>query len=384
MWVNKFGRKWIRRIYLFSLIALVFLPLATKATNLSDLERRLKSAQQELSRYQSLQNEEAQKSDLYTAQIATEQKNIASISASIVDLRRSIDGKTTEIAQTESDIQDATAKLNSTTTKLNNSIVNIYIFTSQSTSVMLMQHATIAEYSEHQEYSSIIEQNLGDDIAKADMAKKQYQAEQVKLEKEQSELKALKGIAESKVGELTVAQNQSQSLLDQSRRRFVNYKATAAQLTIQQNVMSQQIYALRAKLSTSNKETYLGSSSGYPFTAIDVADPWGFYTRECTSYAAWKWNTVYRKPFYNTGNGNAWNWPVLARDQGYTVSATPKVGAIATWDRNASMPYGHTAIVESVNIDGTINISEYNWQKFAFSYRLNVRYLSYGSVSFIY
>lgn len=126
--------------------------------------------------------------------------------------------------------------------------------------------------------------------------------------------------------------------------------------------------------------------SGYPFGGIDQPDPWGFLTRECTSYAAWYWNSVLGKDFINTrpGSGSAYNWPALARDQGYSVSSNPRINAIISWQQSASMPYGHVAIVERVNSDGTIDVSEFNWRPYVYTYRSGVNPSRYGSYSYIY
>lgn len=119
------------------------------------------------------------------------------------------------------------------------------------------------------------------------------------------------------------------------------------------------------------------ATDGYPFASADTntVDPWGFYCRQCTSYAAWYFNAVEGLAWYNTrpGSGSAWNWPALAADQGYSVGSIPRAGAIASWDRGGMFgAYGHVAIVESVNINGTINVSEYNWIPYAYSQRNNV------------
>ncbi|MFW0760442.1 CHAP domain-containing protein [Staphylococcus cohnii] len=57
--------------------------------------------------------------------------------------------------------------------------------------------------------------------------------------------------------------------------------------------------------------------------------------------------------------GNANNWASAARQNGYVVNATPEVGAIL--QSNAGN-YGHVGIVERQNSDGSILVSEMNWQ----------------------
>ena len=55
--------------------------------------------------------------------------------------------------------------------------------------------------------------------------------------------------------------------------------------------------------------------------------------------------------------GNAATWAAYARAAGYLVNNTPAVGAVM---QNGG-GYGHVAIVESVNSDGSITISEMNY-----------------------
>jgi surface antigen len=55
--------------------------------------------------------------------------------------------------------------------------------------------------------------------------------------------------------------------------------------------------------------------------------------------------------------GNANTWDNRARAAGWTVSSTPVAGAVFQTDAGY---YGHVGVVESVNADGTINISDMN------------------------
>jgi surface antigen len=55
--------------------------------------------------------------------------------------------------------------------------------------------------------------------------------------------------------------------------------------------------------------------------------------------------------------GNAATWAMYARAAGYSVDNTPAVGAVM---QNGG-GYGHVAIVESVNSDGSITVSEMNY-----------------------
>ena len=81
------------------------------------------------------------------------------------------------------------------------------------------------------------------------------------------------------------------------------------------------------------------------------------YNRECVSYVAWK---VYQKnghmPYWG-GSGNANQWPGNAQAAHISTGSTPKAKSAGVISAGV---YGHIVWVESVNGDGTINISQYN------------------------
>jgi peptidoglycan DL-endopeptidase CwlO len=87
----------------------------------------------------------------------------------------------------------------------------------------------------------------------------------------------------------------------------------------------------------------------------------GYYTRNCTSYAAWKWRATFGISFSYAGHAK--NWPSVARSRGYTVNKTPAVGALIVWPglaSNGTNRWGHVAYVEAVNPNGTVLVSQYN------------------------
>lgn len=95
----------------------------------------------------------------------------------------------------------------------------------------------------------------------------------------------------------------------------------------------------------------------------------GFVGGQCTSYAAWRLNQEGVK-FTDTGNGNAKNWASLAQKQGLSVTEKPQVGSVVVWPSMGQ--YGHVAYVEGINKDGSINVSEMNYQPGKYTTRSNV------------
>ena len=82
-----------------------------------------------------------------------------------------------------------------------------------------------------------------------------------------------------------------------------------------------------------------------------------YYTCQCTSYAAYKAVEYWGPRIRVTGWGNAYSWAAAARSLGYRVDRTPSAHSIA---QTAAGTWGHVMWVESVNANGTMNVSEYN------------------------
>lgn len=114
-------------------------------------------------------------------------------------------------------------------------------------------------------------------------------------------------------------------------------------------------------------EEIVGAGDDYPAylknAALDaLVDPWKFYNRECTSFAAWCLNSRNNVNFTNqylgaSKWGNANTWGTVAKSRGVTVNMTPAVGAIAWWTTGK---YGHVAWVSAVN-GNSVFIEEYNY-----------------------
>jgi len=101
--------------------------------------------------------------------------------------------------------------------------------------------------------------------------------------------------------------------------------------------------------------TYPWANAPFP---NELPDPWGMFQRQCVSYTAWKVAQSGRHMPYWGGVGNANQWDDNARAAGIPVDTNPRVGDVAVMHIG---PYGHVMYVEAVNPDGTIRISEYNF-----------------------
>src|SRR5690348_10830913 len=96
------------------------------------------------------------------------------------------------------------------------------------------------------------------------------------------------------------------------------------------------LVAVLAGLSLSGTAHAATGVNDYPYknSTVDVADGWGFLTRECTSFTAWRIrNDLHISDFTNGWKGgwfgNAATWASNARSLGVPVNSTPTVGSVA-------------------------------------------------------
>lgn len=134
---------------------------------------------------------------------------------------------------------------------------------------------------------------------------------------------------------------------------------TQTQANTNRNRISSQT---RTASTRSSSTSALGDD--YPYTAVDAIDPWRLYTRQCTSFVAFRLSKVNGfeiPPAY----GNADVWGYRAQGEGYRVDMNPAVGAVAWW----TSPM-HVAWVSSIQGD-MVEIEEYNYSpRFTYSRRL--------------
>ncbi len=94
---------------------------------------------------------------------------------------------------------------------------------------------------------------------------------------------------------------------------------------------------------------------------------------ECVSYAGWK---AYEQFGITVAWGNAYSWDDSARHNGYRVDHDPAPNTIGQADGGM---WGHVFWVEDVNIDGSINVTEYNNAWATMLYSGDQHYGDFGS-----
>jgi surface antigen len=117
-------------------------------------------------------------------------------------------------------------------------------------------------------------------------------------------------------------------------------------------------------------DTYYGYPYPHPPACTDhgacVADRWGFYRGQCTSWLAYRLSELNAITFTNGyGGAGTWgdavHWGPRARKLKITVNGTPAVGSIAWYGATKAAPDGHVGYVEQVSSPTSFVMSEMNY-----------------------
>ncbi|MFA7244013.1 MAG: CHAP domain-containing protein [Patescibacteria group bacterium] len=372
--------------------ALFLIPLSSSATSLSDLQKQQTAKQQQAAAAAAAAATAQKQADAINTQINNLNSQITSTQNAIDTTENQITETQTTIDDLARQIEEQQNKLDEEKIKLNNIVVSWYMEGDNSgLTYALLSSGTLSDAVTKQQYYDAIKQQIQTETEKINEMKDELSKQKADQDSKMAELKSLRDQKESYFNSITAQKSYKNTLLTGTLAQKQSYLDRVEALKSEIHNLSDAIYALRQKLGAGEIVKDQGCG-GYPYCYLtpDTPDPdppgYGFLVRECTSYASWYFNVMEGKAWHNTrpGNGDAANWPVLAGDQGYSVSSTPRVGAIISWQKSTSMPYGHVAIVQAINGDGTIDVSEYNWSKFKYSYRENVNPGRYGGYSYIY
>ncbi|MEI7682983.1 MAG: CHAP domain-containing protein [Candidatus Saccharibacteria bacterium] len=279
---------------------------------------------------------------------------IDALQSQINALQDSINTNTAKQADLQSKIVAAEAELAHQKKILGDNIRQMYLEGQISTLEMLASSKDLSDFVDKQQYRNSVQAKIQDTLNKITELKHQLNAQKDEVEKLLKDQETMKATLASQQG-------QQNSLLAFTQAQKDQYTSA-----IKTN--NSQISALKAQQLAANARFIGGAGNGpacgggYPAKWCEipqdsVIDNWGMYNRECVSYAAFRVAASNRFMPYWGGVGNANQWDEDARADGILVDGTPRAGDVAISNNGA---YGHAMYVESVNGDGTINISQYN------------------------
>lgn len=299
--------------------------------------------------------EAADAADAASAKAAEASANADTLEGEVKRLEAEISSLEAEIAANQATAADLSGKITENEQKLNlqqaalaKLLVNIHFETEPDTIILLASSNSLGDFAEKQSRQ---------DTAKTQIAASAEAIRVLKADLEQQKLtvEALIENAEFNRNEIANKRNQQKDLISKYRDNAAAFTrdAEAARETMQKEVA--------AEIARYNSGGTRGNGRNtYPWAANCPADNIryivvGGYVCQCTSYAGWKVKERWGVTISSWGDARNWGRSALAR--GYTVNSTP---APHTVGYSTSGAYGHVVWVESVNSNGTINLTEYN------------------------
>jgi peptidoglycan DL-endopeptidase CwlO len=285
---------------------------------------------------------------------------IAKLQAEINALQAKINENQAKVAELNVKIKEAEAELARQKDLLGQTIKAMYVEGDISTVEMLASSKNLSDFFDKQQYRESVRSKIKTTLDKIT---------QLKLD-----LSTQKDTVEKLIAEQQTLQTQIAAQRAENDRILSLNQAQQAELNSQIKSNNGRIAELRRQQAEENARLFAGSAlinggacsprpeNSYPDKWCAAAqdsmiDSWGMYNRECVSYTAWKVAESGRRMPYWGGHGNANQWDENAEAAGIPVDTSPRAGDVAVSNRGY---YGHVMYVESVNANGTINISQYN------------------------
>lgn len=282
--------------------------------------------------------------------------------AKVNELYAEIARKESEIAQTEAEANALSRQIEETTKKLEEQqealaelLINMHFEGDAEPITILAGSKSISDLAEKQAREEVIKQEISVAAEKVKQTKEQLEADRQRVE----DLLVLQRQAKT---ELQNAKAEQESLVtkyanDAEAFTLAAKEAQAAQREAERREQEAHPELYRG-MSYNGFNTYEwqadcpGRQDDYS-TYID-GRPIGGYVCECVSYVGWK---AYEYFGLYLSWGNAYSWDDNARAWGYRVDNIPAANTIGQTDAGY---WGHVFWVESVNADGSINVTEYN------------------------
>lgn len=293
-------------------------------------------------------------------QASSYQDQISRYQSQINQYQSQINENEAEQVRLQEQITEDKAKIAVQKKYLSADIRAMYVDGQLSTIEELATSKNLNEYVDKEEYRTAIQN-------KVDATIKEIAALQKRLQAKKKKVDQLLETQRAQSAQLASARSRQQSLLSYNQGQQADYnnqidsnKSKIAELREQQRI---------ANARFSGGGSYAAGSGpacggGYPakwcnIPQDSVIDDWGMYNRECVSYTAFKvWASGRHMPYWG-GHGNANQWDDNARAAGIPMSygGGAKAGDVAISNGGT---WGHAMYVESVNGNGTINVSQYN------------------------
>lgn len=299
------------------------------------------------------------------AQAETYQDAISQLQQQINSLQVSINANEAEQASLQQQIIDAQNQIDRERAVLATDIKTMYVDGTPTTLEILANSKNLSDFVDKQEYRTTVQNKLQDSLKKIAELQKQLQTKKAQVEQLLSELQTQQAQVDSD-------RSQQQKLLNYNKAQQNDYTSQLkanntkmAQLRAAQAAAIAKVTGTGGSSATGASVKYknfttsyskCGGEYSYCWAGYDqiVSDPWGLnYAHECVHYVADYLTRIGKHVPNMSGAGNANKWINYG-----TLVSDPQYGDVVYMPLDYP---GHVGIVESVNSDGTVHVSQMNW-----------------------
>lgn len=355
-------KSWAKKVALVVCSALIItaVPMQlTQKASADQYDQKISALQQDINRYQA-------ETARLNAQAASVQNTLAQLANNMAAIQAQININQVKYDQLVKQITDTEVKIKQNQDALGTILAQIYVDDKITPIEILASSKSVSDFIDKQEYRSSIRTQLTSTIGDIKSLKKKLETDKTAVGKILDNQKSQRAI-------LAAKQNEQQTILSQTQGQSSNYQQMIANRQSEIAQIRAVQAALNARINGSGGYTLIDSGllGAYPWNNLNCpmsyyfstggadgngSDGHGYGCRQCASYVAWRIAKETGRYYTNWGNAN--NFPASARAAGYRTGSTPRAGSVAVMYAGA---YGHVAWVEAVPGNGTIVISQYNW-----------------------
>lgn len=301
--------------------------------------------------------------------------------AKVSELSAEIARKETEIAQTAAEIKELKKQIERTEAKLTENqealvelLVNMHFSSDAEPIKVLAGSTSISDLAEKAAREEVVKEQISATAAAIRKAKEDLEADKAEVEGLLAQQEAAKEAMLTKRTEqqnlVAKFENDAEAYSEEAKRA---QEAQRAAEKAEQDAHPERYRG--TSYSGANTYPWQGDCPGMQDFYMTYMDGYalGGYVCECVSYTGWK---AYEYYGLYLSWGNAYSWDDGARAAGYVVDHNPAPNTIGQVD---GYPYGHVFWVESVNGDGSINVTEYNNAYATYLYLGDMHYGDFGA-----
>jgi len=373
-YANKIPEKVTRLVLLVIAVTLTLSVAILPKVYADQFDEQIKALQQQNAQSQAIANQ-------LQAQANSYQEVINNIQAQINVLQAQININKERQSDLQKQIDVAEAELAKQRNILGQNIKAMYLEGQISTLEMLASSKDLSEFVDKEQYRNSVKDKIKASVDRITELKHKLRAQKEEVEK-------LLKDQENMQAQMAAQRSEQGRLLNLTQEQKFEYDAQIKHNNTQISELKRQQAVENAKLFGSGVTNVSQCGPNYPAylcnRAMDtLIDDWGMYNRECVSYVAFMVanDGIGGSMPYWGGRGNAWQWGFSGwasygdRHQTYTSlysfwhvanASTDNIQYVASGNlqrgdvavKNGT--YGHVMYIESVNSNGTVNISQFN------------------------